>query len=205
MIAARHSAGGASIGLNQRNGHSMTRTRLFIIAGALTFICWSVATGVLAQNAPGPGGQRQGRRQRGGNVDPAQFPQRLTERYRERLEITDDSEWKALQPRIQKVVEARMALEAGRRGALDRGNRPAAERTSSDPPERRAAAPVDPGAEALQKAIDNKASVAELKAAAARYLASRNVLQADLEKAQEDLRGVLTQRQESIAMLSGLL
>ena len=64
---------------------------------------------------------------------------------------------------------------------------------------------ANPEAEALQKAIDAKAPKAEIKAALDRYVASRKAKQADLEKAQDELRKVLTARQEAIATLNGLL
>jgi hypothetical protein len=63
----------------------------------------------------------------------------------------------------------------------------------------------NPAADALQKAIDSKASKAELKAALDKYLASRKASQAALQQAQDDLRKVLTSRQEAIATLNGLL
>ena len=47
--------------------------------------------------------------------------------------------------------------------------------------------------------------LAEIKAALDKYLASRKAKQAELEKAQENLRKVLTARQEAIAALNGLL
>ena len=62
-----------------------------------------------------------------------------------------------------------------------------------------------PEADALQKAIDSKASKAEMKAALDKYVASRKAKQAALEQAQADLRKVLTSRQEAIATLNGLL
>ena len=62
-----------------------------------------------------------------------------------------------------------------------------------------------PEADALQKAIDSKASKAEMKAALEKYQASRKANQAALEQAQADLRKVLTTRQEAIATLNGLL
>ena len=58
---------------------------------------------------------------------------------------------------------------------------------------------------AIQKAIDAKASKAEIKAALEKYVASRKAKQADLEKAQDNLRKVLTSRQEAIATVNGLL
>ena len=149
--------------------------------------------------------QGGGRRQRQGNFDPAQFEQRMVERYRERLEITYDSEWKAIQPRVQKVLDARMAIESGRRGTSDRGSRSNGGRGQNDQSSRRGSVPANPAAETLQRAINDRASNADLKAAAAQYVAFRKSKQADLEKAQEELRMVLTQRQESIAILAGLL
>ena len=62
-----------------------------------------------------------------------------------------------------------------------------------------------PEAEALQKAIDAKASNAELKAAMAKYNAARKEKQEALDKAQAELRKVLSVRQEAIAVSSGLL
>ena len=74
-----------------------------------------------------------------------------------------------------------------------------------------ASAPVGAGEVKLQyalydqKAIDSKAASADLKAALQKYTESRKAKQADLEKAQSDLRKVLTPRQEAIATLMGLL
>ncbi len=62
-----------------------------------------------------------------------------------------------------------------------------------------------PEADALQKAIDAKAPKAEVKAALEKFIASRKAKQAELEKAQDELRKVLTSRQEAIATLNGLL
>jgi len=195
--------------------------QLAAITGVLAFLLMTAAaTTCPAQNNPRNRTQGQdqnnnnnnqgGRRQRG-NFDPAQFQQRIVDRYRERLEITDDAEWKAIQPRIQKILEARMALESSRRATFDRGNRndrggrTDRNNTPSDQAQQRPTTPVDPSVETLQRAISEKASNADLKAASARYMAARKAKQADLEKAQEELRMVLTQRQEAIAMLAGLL
>jgi uncharacterized protein (DUF305 family) len=188
------------------------------ITGVLALLLTTTTT-TLAQNQTTPRnrGQNQdqnnnnnnnqsGRRQRG-NFDPAQFQQRMVDRYRERLEITDDAEWKAIQPRIQKILEARMALESGRRAMFDRGNRGdrGGRGNNSDQNQQRATQPADSATETLQRAITEKASNSDLKTAAAQYAAARKAKQGDLEKVQEELRMVLTQRQEAIAMLAGLL
>jgi hypothetical protein len=139
------------------------------------------------------------------NFDPAQMRERMMDRYKEQLEVTDDTEWKAIQPLIQNVTEARMAAMSG----LGRGMFGPARRTSDngDQTARRGpfGQPPSAEAEALQKAIDAKASNAELKAAIAKFAEYRKAKQAELEKAQAELRKVLTVRQEAIATANGLL
>jgi hypothetical protein len=145
----------------------------------------------------GPGGERGGR----GNFDPAEMQRRFAERLKEQLEITDDNEWKALEPLVIKVNEARMATMAGRMGG-GRGGRgggpggPGGGGFGGQP---------SPEVEALQKAIDAKASNTEMKAAVTKFVEARKAKQAELEKAQATLRKVLTPRQEAIATLNGLL
>jgi hypothetical protein len=162
---------------------------------------------VLAQ--PGPGGPGGGRGNRG-NFDPAQMQQRMLDHYKTTLEVTDDAEWKAMEPLVQKVMEARRDTFGGMgRGMFGRGPRGGDNAQPGDqgqPPRRGGVfgAP-SPDADALQKAIDSKASKAELKAAMEKYVASRKAKQAALEQAQADLRKVLTTRQEAIATLNGLL
>ncbi|HXU76105.1 MAG TPA: hypothetical protein VN794_06025 [Methylomirabilota bacterium] len=172
-----------------------------LIMGAAVILCLAAGDASAQTNQNG-GRQRQGGG-RQGNYDPAQFQQRTVDRYRDRLEITDDSEWKAIQPLIQKVVEARTtggrgstALGRGRRGRT--GN-------SSDTGQRRNTALENTPAEDLQKAVDTKAPTSEMKGALAKYAEYRKSKRAELEKAQENLRSVLTSRQEAIAVLSGLL
>ncbi len=63
----------------------------------------------------------------------------------------------------------------------------------------------NPDADALQKAVDAKATTAELKGALKKYVESRKAKEEQLKAAQEDLRKVLTARQEAIATLNGLL
>lgn len=130
----------------------------------------------------------------------------MMDRYRERLEISDDAEWKVIQPLIQNVLDARLAAESGRRGGFGRGPRRTAETNPTAPtPPRPGPARENPAAEELQKAIEAKAPAPEIKAALARYNEFRKAKQAELDKAREALRAVLTARQEAIASLSGLL
>lgn len=190
----------------------MKSTTLLAMVGAAAVLCFGAGE-IVAQNNPGGGqdGQRGGRQGRGGgNFDPAQRMERL----KEDLEIKDDTEWKAIEPLIQKVTDAQRVVFSDRmRGMFGRGPRPSGDNPTggNDQGERRNfrggfGGEPSPEAEALQKAIDGKAPNAELKAALAKFLETRKAHQAALEKAQADLRKVLTPRQEAIATLrNGLL
>ena len=185
----------------------MRGTRYFVFLSALCAVMWFSADNVGAQTDTNTDTQtqRRGGRGRQGNFDPAQFQQRLLDRYRERLEITDDAEWKAIEPLIQNVMAARMSAGAGMRSTFGRGGRRGggdAANTSTPP---RPATRGNSAADELQKAIDAKVPSTEMKTALAKYMDYRKSKRADLEKAQDALRAVLTSRQEAIAALSGLL
>lgn len=141
-------------------------------------------------NEGGPGGG-------GRNFDPAEMQKRMLDRYKELLEVTDEAEWKVLEPLVTKAGEARMQAFAG----MGRGMRGGRGGGPGGP----GGAQANPAAEGLQKAIDAKASNAETKAALDKFVADRKAKQAELEKAQANLRKVLTPRQEAIATLNGLL
>lgn len=161
---------------------------------ALAAVVCIAATSMAQDNNRDRGGDRGGPGR--GGWDPAQFQQRMMERYREQLEVKDDGEWKALEPMIKKVMDARISQFSG----MGRGGprRP-------DDNNRDSGRPSNPEADALNRAIEGKASNAELKAAVARVQESRKAKQAELEKAQAALRQVLSVRQEAIATANGLL
>src|SRR5436190_5450834 len=60
-----------------------------------------------------------------GNFDPAQFRERQMERYRERIEVKSDEDWKKLEPLIGQVMdaqrEARLGMGFGGFGGGGRG------------------------------------------------------------------------------------
>ncbi len=62
-----------------------------------------------------------------------------------------------------------------------------------------------PEAERLQQVVDNHGSKSETRQALDRFLEARKRKQADLNKAQEDLRQYLTFRQEATLVLIGIL
>jgi hypothetical protein len=124
------------------------------------------------------------------------------DRFKERLEITNDVEWAAVQGLVQKVMDARRAAFSGmgfggRRGGGDNGGRNGGRGGFNAPP--------SPEAEDLQKALDAKASPDELKAKLAKLRDARKEKEAALTTAQENLRKVLTLRQEATAVSMGLL
>ncbi len=170
------------------------------VCGLAVALCLNA--GVLSAQEEGNGGGGRGRRgPGGGNFDPAQFQQRMMENIRERLAFTNDTEWAAVEPLVQKVLDARrdlgpagMGFGFARRGGDQGGNRRGG--FFGQP---------SPEAEALQRAIDDNAPVGQIKDALAKYRASRKEKEARLTAAQENLRKVLTPKQEAQAVLLGLM
>ena len=167
-----------------------------------------------------------------GNFDPAQFQQQMLERMRTSFDVTDDAEWKLISDRISKVTEARRATTTGGFGGFGGGGPGGPGGGGRPPGGDNAAAPSDNGGkgnrtrgggqggpggggpggrtaspeqDALQKAIEAKASNDEIKAKLERLRESRHAAEAKLEKAQQDLREVLSVRQEAVAVMFGLL
>jgi len=167
------------------------------------------AGNLLAQNEgagqPGSGNRGQGNREQNGggnrgNFDPAQFQQQMMDRYRERLGFTNEVEWNAVQPLVQKVVDARREVGFGGGGGFGRraggGDAGGGGRRGGD---------SSPEAEALQQAIENNAPAGQIKSALEKYRASRKDKQEKLEQAQSNLRKVLSTKQEAQATLLGLV
>jgi hypothetical protein len=147
-------------------------------------------------------------------MDPAQRQQMMMERFKELLEVNNDDEWNAMQPMIQKVMEARRetfpggrGMFGGRRGGQGGGGGGGGDQGGGggNAMRRGPGGEPSPEVEALQRAVEAKASKGEIKAALARYVESRKVKAEQLKTAQENLRKVLTARQEAIATLNGLL
>jgi hypothetical protein len=163
---------------------------------------------------------QQGLQQALGNADPAaaqQFQQRRTASLREQLGITDDVEWSAVDALIQKVIAAQQVVQSeqpattaafnvrnGSAAALlnqfqgmranQNGRQPQAGVTRTSPE-----------TEAVNAAIANRASDADMTTALAKLVESHKAHKAALEKAQADLRSVLTVKQEAVATVNGLL
>lgn len=203
----------------------MLQSRMFLGVLAAALCLGGNSLSVNAQDRP------QGGR---GNFDPEQFKQRMMERYREQLEVKDDEEWKLISTRVEKVLDARrevggggmgMGFPGGRGGR--RGGPGGAGGAEAGTDAARPAPPADdqggrprggggargfgglgetgPEIEALQQAIESKASADDLKAKMTKVREVRKAKEAKLEKAQEELRKLLSARQEAAALLGGLL
>ncbi len=189
----------------------MNMNRWLAAAAVAAGMCLGVSQGLAQQdnnqNDRGGGQGFGGRGRFGGNFDPAQMQQMMMDRYHEDLEVKDDAEWKALEPMIQKVMDARRQVEGDRLRGMMFGRRSRGGDQGGDSGGRRGGmfSQPSPEAEALQRAIEGKASNAELKTALAKFIESRKARQVELEKAQNELRKVLSLRQEAIATSSGLL
>jgi hypothetical protein len=159
----------------------------------------AVMTGCFAPNAA------QGQ----GNFDPAQFRERQLESYRERLDVKSDEDWKKIEPLVGKVMDAqrdaRMGQGFGGFGRGGRGGRGGGDGDQANRNRNRFGGPPSPQAEALEKALEDKAPADELKAKLAKFREARKEKEAALATAQDELRKGLSPRQEAAAVLAGLL
>jgi hypothetical protein len=158
------------------------------------------AGGFGGQGGPGGGG-------RGGNFDPAQMQQQQMDRMREQFEVTDDAEWGLISERITAVNEARQGA-AGMGGFGGGGGRGGAGGPGGQGGQRgggRGGRGGNVEQQALQQAIADKLPDGEIKARLERLRDSRKAAEEKLARAQENLRAVLSVRQEAVAVMTGLL
>jgi hypothetical protein len=194
----------------------VTRSQLFrslsilVLTSALSGVLLAQtdpnATDPGAANANGNGGGRGRRNQNGGgngggrgNFDPAQMQQQMLAALRDQFGVTDDSEWKIISDKITAVSDLRRSVGGGGGGfgglrGGGGGNRGG-----------RGGAVANPEQDALRQAITDKLPDAEIKSRLARLREVRKANEEKLTKAQEDLRGVLSVRQEAVAVMAGLL
>ena len=173
---------------------------------------------------PGGGGGGFGR---GGGInlqDPQAVKQLILDAVRPQFEVTDDAEWSVIGDQISKVVDAlgqnsanagtsklvaaiinNRTGGAGGGGPNGGGGRAARFAGGGGMGGMLGGNQPDPEGDALQQAIDNKASPTELKAAIAKVMEARKAKLAKLQKAQDDLRKLLSVRQEAVACSLGLL
>ena len=154
--------------------------------------------------------QQGGRQRQGGNFDPAQMQQRILDNYKEQLAVTDESEWKIISAAITKVLDARREAGSSRGGfggGMTRRPQGGNQDANADQNQNRTrgGSSVLPEAEELQKAIAGNASKDEIKSKMAAYRTARQTKQAALDAAMDDLKKLLSSKQEAIALLNGLV
>ncbi|HTQ51672.1 MAG TPA: hypothetical protein VMJ12_13240, partial [Candidatus Acidoferrales bacterium] len=89
--------------------------QLFATCGIAAALLLGAGT-VFAQNNGGGGFGGGGGGGGGGGfrgMDPAQFQQRMMDRVRQNLNFTNDADWNAVQPLVQKVMDARRDVGGG--------------------------------------------------------------------------------------------
>ncbi len=151
----------------------------------------------------GQGGGRNRGGQGGGNFDPAAMQQRMNDRVKTQFGSTDE-EWKAIEPLVTKVNEARMASMAGMFGGGrnrgggqgGQGGQGGGQRFGPEP---------SAEATALTEAVDKDAAKDELKAKMAAFRKAKAAKEAELKTTQDNLKKVLTTKQEAIALQMGLV
>lgn len=201
------------------SGHRLFRTvSLLVIAGGLS------AT-VFAQAPADPNAaDANARRRRGGqdanggnnggrgNFDPAQAQEQMMSRLREQFAVTDDAEWALISERLTKVTEIRRtAGGAGGRGGFGGGGGPGGGGGNNGGGgnggggNRQARPTGNPEIDSLRAAITDKMPDAEIKSRLDRLREVRKENELKLTKAQEELRAVLSVRQEAVAVMYGLL
>lgn len=178
---------------------------------ALAAIVATSATSLFAQDNGG-GQRRQRGGPGGGNWDPAQMQQRMMDAIKDRLEFTNDTDWSAVQPLVQKVLDARrdVGMGGGMRalfGGRNRGGDRGGDQAGGNNRQRGGGmfGQPSPEEEALSNALENNAPAAQIKDLLAKYKASKAAKQAKLEAAQDALKAVLTSKQEAEAYLIDLV
>lgn len=177
---------------------------------ALLSVAGFLVAAVAPAQAQAPGqGQGGGR----GNFDPAQMQERMMERYREQLKVTNDDEWKIISERIAAVNTARRGTMGGfGRGGFGRGaggpGGPGGQgggANANRPGRGQGGGGGSPEEAALRTAVDENADPAVIKAKLADLRKVRAQNEAKVAKAQKDLKEVLNLSQEATAVLGGLL
>jgi hypothetical protein len=172
-------------------------------------------TSLLAQDNPaatdqgGPGGNQGGQRRMrqgggpgGGNFDPAARQQQRLDRYQEQLGFTNATEWDAVKPFVQKVMDTQRDVFSGQMRAMFGGRN----RGGNGGGPGGMGGQTSPEQEALQKALDDNAPTAQIKDLLAKYKKSQKDKQAKLEAAQSELKKYLpSTKQEAEAYLLGLV
>jgi len=145
----------------------------------------------------GPGGGGPG----GGRPDPAA----VMEQLKTSLGATDE-EWKVLQPKIEKINELRRSQMAGNFGGRGPGGGPGGQAGggNANPPANESA--VAKAARELREVLANQAATSDqIKAKLTALREARAKAREELVKAQEELKTLVTVKQEALLVTRGTL
>lgn len=149
-----------------------------------------------------------------GGFNPEEMRARMTERTRELLDVKNEDEWKLIYARIEKVTEAQREVRGLNGDFRLLFSRPGGDQPGGTPPAGDQGGRTrgggfggtpNPDSEALSKAVTTKAPTDELKQRLAKVREARKAAEAKYDKAADDLRQVLTVRQEATLVAVGLL
>jgi Spy/CpxP family protein refolding chaperone len=168
-----------------------------ILLTALTLTASAVLANAQENQAQGQGRQRGGDR---GNFNPEEFRQRMNDRLKTSLKVTDE-EWAIIQPLIEKVQTAQRDAMGSRFGGGGRGPGGGGGEGGSTSDRPGAAA-----SQALRTALESDStSPDELKAKLAAVREVRKKSAAELAAARASLEKVVTVRQEAVLVSMGIL
>ena len=199
----------------------MKLNRIITVCAMTAALALSVGAAFAQDNGGNNGGDQNGQRrnrqvggqggqggQGGGNFDPAAMQQRMLDGIKDRLDFTNDVEWDAVKPLVQKVLDARrdVGMGGGMRALFGGGNR-GGDQAGGNNRTRGGGMFGSPSAEeeALSKALKDNAPAAQIKDLLAKHKASKAAKQAKLEAAQDNLKNVLTTKQEAQAYVLELV
>lgn len=177
---------------------------LAVCGMAAALICGAGSVSAQDNNGGGGGGGFGGR---GGGMDPAEMQQRMMDRIRDQLNFTNDTDWSAVQPLVQKVMDAQRDVRANQMAGMRMAFRRNGQNDDNQRRQRFGGFFGQPSPEftALQDALNNNAPDSQIKDLLARYNASQKAREDKLKTAQENLRAVLSVKQEATATLMNLL
>ena len=180
---------------------SITLPRVLLAALLVTLMASFLSAAEERQRSERPqrGQRSEAGIRRGGGFDRTAMRQRMMKRMQEQMGIPE-KEWAIIEPRLSKVMElSQSAYERGMMFRRMRGGR----RT---PDIENAEGPIEKAAQSLQETLENETvSTDEIKSKLRVLRSAREKAQQELAKAQQDLREVLTIKQEAQLVMMGML
>jgi Spy/CpxP family protein refolding chaperone len=148
-----------------------------------------------------------------GNLVLTKVLQEILEAHRKTLSVTKDAEWEVISPKLMRVAQLKLDAHAADVRSLFHGIGMSDDvydgNSLTTPHDAVLTGDLrmrpDPAEDALKKALADQAPIAELDAAVAKVQAVRQQKQAEMTKAQSDLREVLTPRQAAVMVSRGIL